>query len=126
MDVLVADEVFKISLLGWIQMPIKRIDNEKKLYIFDDYKDNNKEIMISIDSFKVQEKNTFVKEEEMTWRNNLKEEADVAALRCDPFLEFFVSRPALQRLLCQTAALFGGKLQRKREHLAGQSQTDFL
>ena len=73
MDVLVADEVFKISLLGWIQMPIKRIDNEKKLYIFDDYKDNNKEIMISIDSFKVQEKNTFVKEEEMTWRNNLKE-----------------------------------------------------
>ena len=34
--------------------------------------DNSKEIMIAFDSFKVQEKNTFVKEDEMTWRNNLK------------------------------------------------------
>ena len=72
MDVLVSDEIFQISLLGWVQMPIKRIDKEKNLYIFEDYKDSNKEIMIAIDNFKVQEKNTFVKEEEMNWRNNLK------------------------------------------------------
>ena len=72
MDVFVSDEVFKINLFGWVQLPIKRIEKEKNLYIFEDYKDNNKEIMISIDNFKVQEKNTFVKEDEMTWRNNLK------------------------------------------------------
>lgn len=72
MDVLVNDERFQTSLLGWIQMPIKRIDKEKNLYIFEDYKDSNKEVMIAIDNFKVQEKNTFVKEEEMNWRNNLK------------------------------------------------------
>ena len=72
MDILVTDELFQTSLLGWIQMPIKRIDKEKNLYIFEDFKDNNKEIMISMDNFKVQEKNTFVKEEEMIWRNNLK------------------------------------------------------
>ena len=72
MDVFVSDENFKINLFGWTQMPIKRIDKEKNLYIFEDYKDTNKEVMIAIDSFKVQEKNTFVKEEEIIWRNNLK------------------------------------------------------
>ena len=72
MDILVSDDVHQINLFGWIQMPIKKIDKEKNIYIFEDYKDNTKEIMISIDSFKVQEKNTFVKEEEMIWRNNLK------------------------------------------------------
>ena len=72
MDILVSDDVHQINLFGWIQMPIKKIDKEKNIYIFEDYKDNTKEIMISIDSFKVQEKNTFVKEDEMIWRNNLK------------------------------------------------------
>ena len=33
MDVFVKDEVFKISLFGWAQMPIKRIEKEKNLYI---------------------------------------------------------------------------------------------
>ncbi len=72
MDILINDERFYMNLPGWIQMPIKRIDQEKKLYIFEDYKDNNKELMISMDNFKVQEKNTYAKEEEMSWRNNLK------------------------------------------------------
>ena len=73
MDILINDERFKLNFFGWIQMPIKRIDKEKNVYVFEDYKDSSKEIMIGFDSFKVQEKNTFVKEEEMTWRNNLKE-----------------------------------------------------
>lgn len=72
MDVLINDELYQISVIGWVQLPIKRIDHEKKLYIFEDYKDCNKEVMISMDSFKVQNKNTFVKEDEMVWRNNLK------------------------------------------------------
>ena len=72
MDVLINDELYQISVVGWVQLPIKRIDPEKHLYIFEDYKDSNKEVMISMDSFKVQNKNTFVKEEEMVWRNNLK------------------------------------------------------
>jgi hypothetical protein len=72
-DILINDERFKLNFFGWIQMPIKRIDKEKNVYVFEDYKDSSKEIMIGFDSFKVQEKNTFVKEEEMTWRNNLKE-----------------------------------------------------
>ena len=72
MDILVNEEKLNVSIYGWTQMPIKRIDKEKNLYIFEDYKDSNKEIMISTDNFKVQEKNIFVKEEEMIWRNNLK------------------------------------------------------
>ena len=72
MDVLINDELHQVSVVGWIQLPIKRIDTDKNLYIFEDYKDNNKEVMISMDSFKVQNKNTFVQEDEMNWRNNLK------------------------------------------------------
>ncbi len=72
MDYLVSEERFQTQLFGWIQIPIKRIDKEKKLYIFEDI-NSNKEVMVAFDSFKVQEKNTFVKEEEMNWRNNLKE-----------------------------------------------------
>ena len=74
MDVLISEERDKLTLNGWIQLKIKRIDEEKKLYIFNDYKDkeNKKEIMIAFDNFKSQERNTYVKEEEMTWRDNLK------------------------------------------------------
>ena len=72
MDILITEDFNKLSLYGWIQMPIKRIDKENNLYIFEDYKNKEKEIMIAFDSFKVQEKNRFVKEEEMKWRNELK------------------------------------------------------
>ena len=74
MDVFISEEREKINLSGWIQLKIKRIDEDKKLYIFEDYKDpeNQKEIIIAIDNFTVQEKNTFVKEEEMNWRKGLK------------------------------------------------------
>ena len=74
MDILISEERNKNTLNGWIQLKIKRIEEEKKLYIFSDYKDpeNKKEIMISFDNFKVQERNTYVKEDEMKWRDNLK------------------------------------------------------
>ena len=72
MDVLINEERDKLPLHGWVQLKIKRIDKDKSLYIFEDYKDDKKEIMIKTDNFKVQEKNKFIKEEEMTWRNNLK------------------------------------------------------
>ena len=72
MDVYITDERNKMILPGWTQLKIKRVDEEKKLYIFDDYKDNKKEYFIPIDNYKVQERNTFIKEEEMIWRDNLK------------------------------------------------------
>ena len=51
-----------------------KIDNYSKLnYIKSLYRKlNQKEIIIAIDNFTVQEKNTFVKEEEMNWRKGLK------------------------------------------------------
>ena len=57
-------------LYGWTQLPIKRIDNN--YVIFNDYDNENKELRILIDSFKIQEKNTFITEEEIKWRNELK------------------------------------------------------
>ena len=72
MDVLISEEREKLPLNGWIQLKIKRIDKDKKLYIFEDYKDDKKEMMVAFDNFKVQERNKFVTEEEMTWRKNLK------------------------------------------------------
>ena len=74
MDVLIQEEKDKLTIPGWVQLKIKRIDKDKNLYIFEDYKDpkKEKEIMIAIDNFKVQERNTYIKEEEMKWRNDLK------------------------------------------------------
>ena len=72
MDVYINEERNKSFFQGWIQLKIKKIDEEKKLYFFPDYKDPSKEINIPMDSFLAQEKNTFVKEEEMKWRDNLK------------------------------------------------------
>ena len=63
MDVYITDERNKLIFPGWTQLKIKRIDEEKKLYIFEDYKDNKKEYFIPIDNYKVQERNTFIKEE---------------------------------------------------------------
>ena len=73
MDVFINDERNNLSLPGWIRLKIKRIDEEKNLYIFEYFKDSTKEISISKDSFEVQERNTFIKDEELEWRNNLKE-----------------------------------------------------
>ena len=72
MDVYINEERNKSFFQGWIQLKIKKIDEEKKLYFFPDYKDPSKEINIPMDSFLAQERNTFVKEEEMKWRDNLK------------------------------------------------------
>ena len=74
MDILINEERDKVTLPGWVQLKIKRVDKEKNLYIFEDYKDikKEKEIMIAMDNFKVQERNTYIKEEEVTWRKNLK------------------------------------------------------
>ena len=54
---------------GWTQLPIKRIENN--YLIFNDYDDENKELKFLIDSYEIQEKNTFVSDEEMKWRNDL-------------------------------------------------------
>ena len=71
MDVYINEDRNKQFLQGWIQLKIKKIDEEKKLYFFEDYKDRTKEINFPMDSFLAQERNTFVKEEEMKWRDNL-------------------------------------------------------
>ena len=55
---------------GWTQLPIKRIENN--YVIFNDYEHDNIELKILIDSFKIQEKNTFISEEEIKWRSELK------------------------------------------------------
>ena len=73
MDVYIIDERNNIALPGWTRLKIKRIDEDKNLYIFEHFKDKTKEISISKDSFEVQERNTFIKDEELEWRNNLKE-----------------------------------------------------
>ena len=54
---------------GWTQLPIKRIENN--YLIFDDYDDENKELKFLMDSYEIQEKNTFVSEEEIKWRKEL-------------------------------------------------------
>ena len=72
MDVLINEEMNKLTIPGWVQLKIKKIDKEKNLYVFEDYKDNKKEIMIAFDNFKVQERNKYIKEEEISWRKNLK------------------------------------------------------
>ena len=70
-DVLIAEKDLLGDLLyGWTQLPIKRI--EKNYIIFNDYDDENRELKFLIDSYEVQEKNTFTTEEEMNWRKELK------------------------------------------------------
>ena len=72
MDVGVTEERNKLFLPGWIQLKLVKIDEEKKLYYFEDYKDKSKYITFPMDFVLVQERNTFVTEEEMNWRENLK------------------------------------------------------
>ena len=72
MDVYITEERKQVLLPTWVQLKIKKIDEEKKIYYFDDCLKKNKEIIMNMEHFSVQEKNTFVKEEEMAWRNNLK------------------------------------------------------
>ena len=72
MDVYVSEERNKLFLPEWIQLKLVKIDEEKKLYFFEDYKDKSSSITFPMDNFLVQERNTFVTEEEMNWRDNLK------------------------------------------------------
>ena len=58
------------TFYGWTQLPIKRI--EKNYVIFNDYDDENKELQILIDSYKIQERYRFISKEEMDWRKELK------------------------------------------------------
>ena len=64
-DVFITDKSF-----GWVQMPIKKIENNT--IIFDDCLNENKELKLPIDSYQIREKNSFVTEEEIIWRKNLK------------------------------------------------------
>ena len=70
-DVFISEKDLSGDLFyGWTQLPIKRIENN--YVIFNDYDDENKELKFLMDSYEIQEKNTFVTEEEMNWRNELK------------------------------------------------------
>ena len=72
MDIIISDTVLSKKLLGWTQMTIKNIDQEKKLYTFEITGEYAQNINLSFDDFKVQEKNKFVKEEEVIFKRNLK------------------------------------------------------
>ena len=72
MDVVVSDDINFKKLMGWTQMPIMEIDEEKKIYRFQDTKTKLNTIEVNFDSYLTQEKNTFVTEEEVNWKNNLK------------------------------------------------------
>ena len=72
MDILITDQVGSKYLVGWTQMPIKQIDEFNQLYIFENPLSGNDYLRIHFDSYKVQEKNTFTKEEEVNWKKNLK------------------------------------------------------
>ena len=70
-DVFISEKDLSGDLFyGWTQLPIKRIENN--YVIFNDYDDENKELKFLMDSYEIQAKNTFVTEEEMNWRNELK------------------------------------------------------
>ena len=71
-DVLINDTVFDKKILGWTQLPIKEIDEEKKLYIFDNPSKKDDFFKVNYNMYQIQEKNTFIKEEEVEWKNNLK------------------------------------------------------
>ena len=63
-------DVFIIEkIIGWVQMRIKKIDNN--YIILDDSLNENREIKFPIDSYQIREKNSFVSEEEMNWRKSL-------------------------------------------------------
>ena len=69
-DVFISEKDLVGDLIyGWVQLPIKRIENN--YVIFNDYDDENKELRFLIDSYEIQEKNTFVTSEEMNWRDKL-------------------------------------------------------
>ena len=73
MDVFISDkDLIGHDLYGWTQLPIKRIENN--YVIFDDYDDDKgvKELKFLMDSYEVQPRNTFISEEEMKWRNELR------------------------------------------------------
>ena len=71
MDVFIKEkDLLGDPFYGWTQIPVKRIENN--YVIFNDYDDENKEIKILMDSYEIQEKNRFISEEEMKWREGLK------------------------------------------------------
>ena len=71
-EVLIADIKANKSILGWTYFTIKRVDKERKLYIFDSLIKGISEINLSFNDYKIQEKNTFANEEEVNWKKNLK------------------------------------------------------
>ena len=72
MDVLIADEDSFKTIIGWTQLPIKQVDEEKKIYIFENPFIKERKLEAKFDSYQVQERNTFITEEEVNWKKNLK------------------------------------------------------
>ena len=59
----------EFRIYGWTQLTFKR--NENNFSVFEDYLEDNTELTLK-SPFRIQEKNTFIKEEEMLWRKGLK------------------------------------------------------
>ena len=72
MELCMSDSISDKIIFGWYQMEIKQVDTEKKLYTFIDPFFKDRKIELSFEDYRIKEKNTFVKEEEMIWRENLK------------------------------------------------------
>jgi len=70
MDIYETEPRNGLYLPGWIQLKLKKVDEEKNMYFFQS--EENKDFRIPIDNFIAQERNTFVTEEEIKWRLNLK------------------------------------------------------
>ena len=71
-DIIASDKVLDKLMIGWTQMTIKEVDYEKKIYKFEDPETKELSIQAKFDEYQVQEKNTFITEEEVNWKNNLK------------------------------------------------------
>ena len=74
-DVLIKEPLteLKMNIIGWIQLPIKRIDDNKVFFDSYNYAEEERgEFFLEKNSFRIYEKNTFIKDEEMLWRKGLK------------------------------------------------------
>ena len=91
-DIVVSDFVSGKGLFGWTQMPIKEINEKDKKYKFESPQKNGVTLELKFDDFQFQEKNTFVTEEEVNWKKNLKinDKVDFYNYRKDIWVEGYV------------------------------------
>ena len=92
MDIISSDEVGLKRIIGWTQLAIKEIDEEKKIYKFEEPKTKTLSIQAKFDDYQIQEKNTFITEEEVNWKKNLKinDMVDVYNANKDVWVEGYI------------------------------------